>query len=102
MTQLSLEDSLMAKAEGLDRVESTHPDFVPLMRDAAKLISDRMGSVHIDELRTYAAGLCLRPRSPNAWGAIFRGPGWIKVGARASAWPTNHGHVSPVWRWVGE
>lgn len=99
MTQLDL--GLQAKAAGLARVEAAHPDFVPMMRDAAKVMSAQRGSVHIDDLRVYADGLGLRPRHPNAWGAILRGPGWVKIGERASAWPSNHGHVSPIWRWVG-
>ena len=99
--QLDLESALAAKAQGLDRVEGTHPDFVPLMRAVAQAVSQARGEVHIDDLRLEAAAWGWRPRSPHAWGVIFRGPGWVKVGARASAWKSNHGHVSPVWRWVG-
>lgn len=101
MTQLSLDDALAAKAAGLDRVEASHPEFVPRMRAMAQAISAERGSVHVDDLRAIAAEHGWQPRSPNAWGAIFRGPGWVKVGARASAWPSNHAHVSPCWQWVG-
>lgn len=101
MTQLDFDAALAAKAAGLDRVEATHPDFVPRMRDIAISHSAIYGSVHIDDLRIEADRRGIRPRSPNVWGSIFRGPGWVKVGARASAWPSNHGHVSPIWRWIG-
>lgn len=97
--QLTLEDGLARKVVGLDRVEATHPDFVARLRAAAKAHALRHGTVHIDDIRRMAAALGLRPRHPNAWGAVFRGPGWGKVGERASAIPSNHGHVSPLWAW---
>lgn len=99
--QLDLEAALQAKADGLDRVEGSHPDFVPAMRAIAKALSRRHGSVHVDDLRSEALARGWRPRHPNAWGAIFRGPGWVKVGARASTVVSNHGHVSPCWKWEG-
>lgn len=99
MTQLPL--GLTAKARGRERVEATHPEFVPQMRVVAKWISREQGEVHIDHLRFEARRLGIRPRHPNAWGCIFKGPGWKKVGERASEWPSNHAHVSPIWRWIG-
>lgn len=92
---------MAAREAGLDRITGSHPDFVPQLRALAIARSQQHGSVHIDELRVEAERRGLRPRHPNAWGAIFRGPGWVKIGARPSAIPSNHGHVSPVWRWHG-
>jgi hypothetical protein len=99
--QLDLAAGLQAKADGLARVEGTHPEFIPAMRAVAKAISQRRGWVHIDDLRIEASVRGRAPRSPNAWGSIFAGKGWVKVGARKSEWKTNHGHVSPCWKWMG-
>ena len=96
--QLTLDDALARKAAGLDRVEATHPDFVPRLRAAARAYAIRHGTVTADDVRRLADELGLRPRSPNAWGAIFAGRGWAKVGERPSAVLTNHGHRNPVWR----
>lgn len=87
------------KDEGLDRIEGSHADFVPRMREAATAYCLDHGGVHIDDVRRMAAALGLQPRHKNAWGAIFRGPGWYRIGARASELTSNHRHVSPVWAW---
>jgi hypothetical protein len=97
--QLTLDDALARKAAGLDRVEATHPDFVPRLRAAVKAHAQRYGTVTADDVRRLADQLGLRPRHPNAWGAVFRGPGWIRVGERVSETPSNHGHRNPVWAW---
>lgn len=101
MTQLDFDQALAAKTAGLARVAATHADFVRRMRAVAVTLSQVQGEVHIDDLRQAAERHGWRPAHPNAWGAIFRGPGWQRLGTRPSAWPSNHGHVSPVWRWVG-
>lgn len=101
MTQLDFDAALTAKAAGLERVEAKNQPFVTYMRLVAQEISRQRGSVHIDDLRVHADYHGLAPRHPNAWGCLFRGPGWQRVGMRASAWKSNHGHASPVWRWIG-
>lgn len=99
--QLELEDDGAGrKADGLDRVTATHATFVTRLRAVAQAHAQRYGVVHIDDVRRLAAELGLAPHHPNAWGAIFRGPGWRKVGERASAVPSNHAHVSPLWAWA--
>lgn len=96
--QLALDDGFRRKDAGLERVEGTHPDFVPKLRAAARAFAIRHGTVTADDVRRLAEEMGLRPRHPNAWGAIFHGPGWIKVGYRRSEVPSNHGHENPVWR----
>lgn len=100
-TQLSLDDGLAAKDAGLDRVTPANEEFVTYLREYAKGVSRTQGSVHADDLRVEAERVGLRPTCRQAWGAILRGPGWQKIGTRPSAWPSNHGHVSPIWRWIG-
>ena len=99
VAQLTLDDALERKAAGLDRVEGTHPDFVPRLRAAARAYAMLHGTVTADDVRRIADELGLRPRHPNAWGTIFRGPGWIKAGYRKSERPSAHAHENPVWSW---
>jgi len=99
--QLDLPEGLARRDAGLERATFTHPDFVSEMRAVAIALARRRGTVTADDLRIEATARGLRPRHKNAWGAIFRGPGWMKVGEARSALPSNHGHVNPVWTWNG-
>lgn len=96
--QLTLEDALARKVAGLARVAGTHPDFVPRLRAAARAYALQHGTVTADDVRRLAGELGLRPRHPNAWGAVLSGKGWVKVGERASEVPSNHGHRNSVWK----
>jgi hypothetical protein len=100
--QLDLPTGLRRKRIGMDQAVSADRAFVLRMRAEAIRLSVERGSVHIDDLRVRAAELGLEPSSGKAWGPIFAGKGWQKVGARRSAHPSNHGHESPVWRWQGD
>lgn len=96
MLQFDLQLGVAAKDKGIALVEDNNPNWVARMRATAIELATRNGTVHVDELRPYCA-VHGQPKHKNAWGAIFRGPGWIKVGIRKSALVSNHGHPSPVW-----
>jgi len=100
--ELDLEAGRAGKKRGLDAVEGNNPSFVRQLRAAAKAHSLRHGSVTADDIRRIAAEEGLTPTHKNAWGAIFRGRGWQKVGERASVIATNHAHRNPVWVWQEE
>lgn len=100
--RFDLLQGLERKDAGLDQVESTHEDFVPRLRELVKQYALYHGEVTADDARRLAIEHGLRPKHKNAWGAVFRGKGWKKVGQRQSALISNHGHVNPVWIWVGE
>lgn len=85
---------------GVAAIETSHADFVPRMRAAAQAWALQYGTVTADDVRRIAWAFGVEPRHKNAWGAIFRGPGWKKVGEAASRVRTNHAHVNPVWTWV--
>lgn len=89
------------KKAGLDKVTASNRAFVQAMRDAAKLFSLRKGYVTASDLREHAERHGLAPTNPNAWGAVLRGPGWVKVGEEPSRTASCHGHSNPRWRWVG-
>ena len=88
--------------EGVQRTVTNNRRFLARMRQYAKAIAMRRGSVHIDDVRKHALELGIQPESSSAWGAIFREKGWRQTGElRASTFVSNHGHRSPVWRWGG-
>lgn len=104
MTQLelSLRDGRRRADDGLARVEAHQADFVQRLRQEAIRWALTHGSVTADDVRRRAAVLGLQAPHRNAWGAIFRGPGWRRVGDAPSSIPTNHGHRNPRWAWVPE
>lgn len=85
------------REEGLHLVETNNKEFVELMRGQARRFCAVNGEVHIDDLRRFALSRGIRPESSNAWGAVFRGKCWAKIGRRKSTLVTNKGHESPVW-----
>lgn len=104
MTQLSLLDHAAGQQlrdAGVAKVTASNAEFVNRMRQVARQVSYARGWCHIDDCRRGADELGIAPSSSNAWGAIFAGKGWQRVGAKASDIPSNHRHVSPCWKWVG-
>ena len=85
------------KQLGLDLVEENNANFVETMRSEARMIARRQGYVTTDDLRPRAKALNMTPKSPNAWGAIFRGKEWKPKGMKKSAWVTNHGRKITIW-----
>lgn len=91
------------KQTGLALTTLANESFVTLMRREAREIAAGQGSIHIDDIRQRAISLGLSPTSSAAWGPIFSEKGvWRIVGYRPSAFPTNHGHSSPVRVLVGQ
>lgn len=99
MTQLAL--GLTRKKQGMDRLErSIDADFIQIMRDKARAISEQVGRVSIDELRTWASEQGIVPRHPNSWGCIFRGANWMHMGLTPTTIITGHGRRIIIWRWI--
>ena len=94
-----LEKGLRRKDEGQDRGEARAPELAEILRAEARRISAERGWVTIDDVRAFADRLGFTAPHPNFWGAIFRGPGWERVGEEPSGRPANHGHRNPRWRW---
>jgi len=82
-------------------MEVNNPSFLSIMRAHAKEVSDREGSVTIDDVREYAERNGLIPQHRNVWGVVFSGRGWESLGQAASRTPSNHAHQNKVWKWVG-
>lgn len=90
------------KKKGLDLVEKNNVAWVHRMRAEARRLA--LGPPHrtltIDDLREYAKEKKDHPRSPNAWGAVFRGQEWKWVSFQKSRFPSNHVRAVRVWRYV--
>ncbi len=93
----NLDQSVAAKETGQDLVSSHNPTFLDTMRQVARDIAARQGSVTADDLRRYAAAHSITPHHPNAWGAIFRGAHWQSIGIRRSALVSNHARTIRGW-----
>jgi hypothetical protein len=96
MTRISRERGETQKQMGLDLVEEHNPDFIQLMRNQAFLVARIHGQVCCDDLRAYAKMHNIKPKHPNAWGAVFR-TGFRRIGYTPSAWPSCHARVIGVW-----
>ena len=105
MTQLTLTDALTGsalKAAGQAAAEATDPDFVAILREQAKLMSSRDGSVTMDALRMWAVGQGLYPKHKNVWGSVLsRRAGWTIIGYQPSVIESTHARIIAVWKWEG-
>lgn len=85
------------RSEGMGRVEARNARFMLEVRAGLRLLSsDR--PVSVDDAREIAGRLGLEPSHKNAWGTVFGGPGWVKVGQEASSLVSNHAHKNLLWR----
>ena len=55
------------KDAGLEQVEEHNPSFVEVMRERARDVATRLGTVSTDDLRLYARQMGLTPNHQNAW-----------------------------------
>lgn len=106
MTQLSFTDALTGaarKAAGQARMEAVDHEFVTLLREQAKAMSVRDGSVTMDALRMWSVGQGLYPKHPNVWGCVLsrRYAGWEIIGYTRSVIETSHARMIAIWKWEG-
>ena len=85
------------KQEGLDLVIRNNAAFILEARNFAIQYVKRNGRVTIDQIRNYAYKTGIKPKSPNAWGAVFRGSQWHLVGYTKSKIPSNHSRIIGIW-----
>ena len=88
----------LLKRYGLDLVEKHNPDFVDLVRGYAREHAWKYGQVTSDDCRLWANLNDIYPLHHNAWGAVFRGPEWQRVGFTQSQIPSNHARMISIWR----
>lgn len=105
------------KEEGMDRAAGNNQTWLQMVREQAIEVSRTKGEVWIDDLRRWAdkedcepdkfcdgcnAGSCSLVHQ-NAWGCVFRGPGWVWTGEyRKSEYASNHARDVKVWVYAGE
>jgi len=85
------------KEEGIAKVSANNVYFLALMRTQAAWICKKAGSVTISQLRRYADKQGVKPTHPNAWGAVFAGRKWTKIGYTQSTIKSAHHRVVGIW-----
>lgn len=87
------------KLAGMDRVARPHHMWLERLRD--RLVGLALTRpVTIEDAREAAARYHLgEPLHPNAWGCVFRGPGWRRVGYVQASHPAAHARVVSMWRY---
>jgi hypothetical protein len=96
---LDAQQAIFRQREAFSKREHADYGFIHRMRQEARILSQRCGTVTCDDLRMIAVGLGLAPSHPNSWGAIFRGPQWILVGRQRSRVVSNHAREIRVWKY---
>ena len=89
---------LQLQLEGVRRVTLNNVNFVGMMRSEAVWLCTKYGNVSADDLREFAARRHVSPSNQNAWGAIFRGKRWRRIGEKKSTWPSNHARRIGVYQ----
>lgn len=94
-----LQKAFYAREDGVARVAIGRQAWLARMRAYARTVASLTGSVSSDDLREYAMRQGMEPDHPNAWGAVFRAPGWRYVGMTHSKLVSNHGRMIRRWAW---
>lgn len=97
MTQLDLLDGVARKLRGMTRAEGSNAEFLDAIRVVAVQLALKNCYVTIDDLRSAAQRMGLKPVHPNAWGCVFDRH-WKATGRERSRWPSNHGRWVTIWR----
>lgn len=98
-SQLSLLEGLARQARGIHAAEGRCWGFVERVRERARQVALERGEVSADDLRPWARARGITPPHPNAWGAVFKAPGFRAIGRRRSRWITNNARWITVWTW---
>lgn len=96
----------MTLEEAMQAHENNNEDFLSFARSIAEdMMEDGRTALRADDHRTEVEAICAEkgyplPTEPRVWGAVFRGPGWIKTGSVASNRPNQHRRPIAVWRFA--
>lgn len=87
------------REHGIKKVTSNNVEWIESIRECAKALSLLNGSVSANDLRAFADGMHFWPKHQNAYGPVFRAPGWETIGYTKSNVPSRRAGVIRVWRW---
>ena len=93
-----LEAGRRRKEAGRIQVELNNKPAVEAMREFARAYAAEHGVVSIDIVRRWASARRLEIKSPNAFGTVFKGRGWRRVGFRPNPVPSAHARMVAVWK----
>lgn len=89
------------KELGLFAVALNNADLLDKARAIARQVSERKGSVCIDDVRSDQRLSGLTPSSPNFWGTLFMCKGWACIGSEPSRIKSNNKRRILRWVWRG-
>ena len=97
--QLDLNLARRRRDAGKKTVSKHNRQFLEEIRDYAQRFAELNGEINIDDLRTYADLIWLKPDHKNVWGCVFHGKHWHCIGFQPSKLVSNHGRVIRRWVW---
>ena len=102
MTDLRLIGRQLRDA-GRDQVAAHNRAWLAWMREEARFYCLwHNNRVTVDNLRQIVDQAQRAPTHHNAYGAIFRGKGWIRIGYEQSRRPKAHARPIGIWAWEGK
>lgn len=91
-----------ARDKGIAQVADNAVDFMEWAQGVALKIYEARGAVTSDDIRKVAERQKVVPHHPNAWGALFKRKGWVRLGYKQSVKISNHARQISIWAWEGE
>ena len=88
----------LLKEEGIKKVQEHNEDFVAIMKEKAMEFARENGTVSADDMRPVALALGLKPKHPNAWGAVFNDKRFTLYSYKQSRVTSRHHGLIRVWR----
>lgn len=86
-----------ARDRGITVTILNNADFIATARSIARVLATK--PISMDDVRKELDRRGIKPKTPNAYGAVFRGKGWVHVGWVKSSLITNHCRDIKVWRY---
>ena len=96
-----LDEAERRKELGMSMAARTSEDWLYWARRNAVRLSCRNGSVSAADIRYLCEEHNYWPPSENAWGSLFRAPGWNHVGYTKARHVKGHARDVKVWKYVG-
>lgn len=86
---------------GIERVARPNQEWLEAVRAEARRICGWKGHVTADDLQAWVRTSAIGPPTHhNAWGAVFKEPGWKPVGWRNSTRAKRQAGSIRMWTWV--
>lgn len=95
-----LEEAERRKELGMAAAASTSEEWLTQARRWAAAHSARHGAVSAADVRFKCEEHNFWPPSENAWGSLFKAPGWEHVGYTKAKHKSGHARTIMTWKYV--